>query len=301
MREYGVLHVSFWTDPELSVMSDAANRLMAYYVTGPHTTLIGCFRCPVGYVCSDLRWTADKTATTERELGAALVWRHGEWVLLPTFLRWNAIENPNQGKAAERLFGQVPARINSYGALARALSTQSTLSEPFRNRLAEIVEQFRNQDQDQDPDQTQEQEQKVAGDPKPPRTRKIRPVQQSLVKTEAPTTPVWAAYAAAYERAHGEAPVRNAQVNGQLAQLVKHLGAEEAAAVAAHYLTNPSAFYVAQRHPIGLLLRDYQKLRTEWATGRQINPTTARQHEQTAANPAWAYAQELRRKEQENA
>lgn len=103
---------------------------------------------------------------------------------------------------------------------------------------------------------------------------------------EAPTTPVWTAYAGAYRARWGTEPVRNQQVNSQLAQLVRHLGAQEAAAVAAHFLTDTSAFYVAQRHPIGLLLRDYQKLRAEWVTGTHTNMTAARQQERTAANPA---------------
>jgi hypothetical protein len=284
-------------------MSDAANRLAAYYITGSHTTLIGCFRCPVGYVCSDLHWTEAKVMATERELGA-FVWRDGEWVFLPTYLRWNAIENPNQGKSAVRLFGQVPERIKCYGAVAEALLTQAeTLPQPFRNRLSDIAEQFRNKDQDQE--QKKEQEQDIAGDPKPPRAVKARPVQQSLTKAEpkaeAPTTPVWTAYAEAYQEVHGDAPVRNAQVNGQLTQLIRHLGAEEAAAVAAHYLTNRAALYMTQRHPIGLLLRDYQKLRTDWATGRTVNAETARRNEKTQANPFWQMAQEMRRKEQDDA
>lgn len=302
MREYGVLHVSFWTDPELSAMSDAANRLAAYYITGAHTTLIGCFRCPIGYICADLRWTPEKAAKADVELGS-FVQRDGEWVFLPTYLRWNPIENPNQGKAAARLFDQLPTRLRFYETVSKVLLGHAeTLSEPFRNRLARVQEQFRNQDQDQDQDQKkeQEQEQHIAGDPRPPQRRE-RPAQQSLVKTGAPTTPVWTAYAAAYERVHGEAPVRNAQVNGQLTQLIRHLGAEEAAAVAAHYLTNRGALYVAQRHPIGLLLRDYQKLRTDWATGRQINATVAKRNEETEANPFLRIALEMRAREERDA
>ncbi len=123
---------------------------------------------------------------------------------------------------------------------------------------------------------------------KPPQ----RPVREPA--PEAPTTPVWTAYAGAYRKRWGTEPVRNQQVNGQLAQLLRHLGAQEAAAVAAHYLTDTSAFYVAQRHPIGLLLRDYQKLRAEWVTGTQTNMTAARQQERTAANPALQVLQEQR-------
>lgn len=299
MREYGVLRVSFWTDPELSVMSDAANRLAAYYITGSHTTLIGCFRCPVGYVCSDLHWTEAKVLATERELGA-FVWRDGEWVFLPTYLRWNAIENPNQGKSAVRLFGQVPDRLKCYGAVAEALLTQAeTLSEGFRNRLADIAEQFRNKDQDQE--QKKEQEQTSAGGSgAAPAKRTGRPPSTGIVK--AGTTPgalAFEAYAEAYRQRYGTDPVRNHKVNIAFADLAKRLPAEEAPEVAAYYVHHSAAFYVQSGHAPGLLLRDCEKLRTEWATGRQVNAHTARQNEQTAGNAAWQYAQELERKERE--
>ena len=47
---------------------------------------------------------------------------------------------------------------------------------------------------------------------------------------------------------------------------------------------------------VGLLLADAEKLRMEWATGRAINPETARQEERTAANPFRQYAEELKRR-----
>ena len=94
----------------------------------------------------------------------------------------------------------------------------------------------------------------------------------------------WKAYARSYEVRYGIAPVRNATVNGQLANLVARLGAEEAPAVAAHYVRSNNSRYVGAGHSVGMLLMDAEKLRTEWATGRQTTATQARLVDQTQTN-----------------
>lgn len=94
----------------------------------------------------------------------------------------------------------------------------------------------------------------------------------------------WDAYSSAYTARYGVAPVRNAHVNAQLAQLVGKLGAEEAPLVAAHFLSSQNRFYVTAGHAVGVLLRDAEKLRTEWATGRQTTATQAMQADKTQTN-----------------
>ena len=96
---------------------------------------------------------------------------------------------------------------------------------------------------------------------------------------------VWASYAEAYERRYHVPPVRNKQVNSMLKTFTERVPAEEAPAIAAHYVGNPSQLYVASGHAVNLLLRDAEKLRTEWITGRRITQTQARTGDQTAANP----------------
>ena len=96
--------------------------------------------------------------------------------------------------------------------------------------------------------------------------------------------PAWDAYSTAYSARYGVPPVRNAQVNAQLAQVVGKLGADEAPQVAAFYLTSQNRFYVSAGHSVGVLLRDAEKLRTEWATGRQVTATQANQADKTQAN-----------------
>ncbi len=94
----------------------------------------------------------------------------------------------------------------------------------------------------------------------------------------APTTATWEAYATAFKNRYKVEPMRNATVNGQLANLVARVGAEEAPLIAAFYLRLDT--YAGKSHPIGLLVRDYEGLRTRWKTGRRASdtaPVTERQ------------------------
>ena len=59
---------------------------------------------------------------------------------------------------------------------------------------------------------------------------------------------------------------------------------DDAAPVAAWYVRRGNRqLYVASKHAVDLLLRDAEGLRTEWATGRTVTETQARQADRTAA------------------
>jgi hypothetical protein len=100
------------------------------------------------------------------------------------------------------------------------------------------------------------------------------------------STPVgaatWNAYFLAYENRYGVGPIRNAKVNGQIAQFVKRVGAEEAPHIASYYLTNKNSYYLGRGHSVDCLLSDAEKLRMEWATDRQVTATQARQEDKTS-------------------
>lgn len=103
------------------------------------------------------------------------------------------------------------------------------------------------------------------------------------------TGPTWAAYALAYERRYAIAPVRNAKSSALLSQLVDRIGAADAPEVAAYYVGHNSAYYVQRGHSLAALVADAEKLRTEWATKRQITNTEARRTERTQAGlDVWA-------------
>jgi hypothetical protein len=100
------------------------------------------------------------------------------------------------------------------------------------------------------------------------------------------TADVWNAYAQAYQQRYSVPPVRNKRVNGMLAQFVERVGAEEAPAIADFYVRHSRGLYVSARHDVTLLLRDAEGLRTEWATGRRVTDTEARQADRTASTGA---------------
>ena len=98
---------------------------------------------------------------------------------------------------------------------------------------------------------------------------------------------VWDAYAAAYEQRYLAAPVRNARVNAQLAQFVARIPATEAPHVAAWYVGSKNQWYVQAGHSVGLLLRDAEKLRTEWLTQRRGTQSQAREIDRSSELLDW--------------
>jgi hypothetical protein len=107
---------------------------------------------------------------------------------------------------------------------------------------------------------------------------------EALTEAEAPSAATWDSYAKAYASRYGAEPVRNKTVNAQLAQVVGKLGAEEAPFVAAFYVGHQGSFYVRAMHAVGPLLRDAEKLRTEWFTNRQVTMAGAIQADRTQTN-----------------
>lgn len=105
----------------------------------------------------------------------------------------------------------------------------------------------------------------------------IKPRSPAKPKEPAPTSQIWESYRQAYAQRYEVDPVRNAKVNGQLAQLLQRLGADDAVAVAAWFVWHNDRWYVSKMHSVDCLLRDCEKLRTEWATGRTMTQHQARQ------------------------
>lgn len=116
-------------------------------------------------------------------------------------------------------------------------------------------------------------------DAPPPKVKR-----EPKVKEPSPTAETWSAYSIAYMDRYGVEPVRNAMVNGQLAGVVGRIGAAEAPFVAGWYVGHQNRFYVEVGHSVAMLLRDAEKLRTEWATNRRTTSTQALQADKTQTN-----------------
>ena len=88
---------------------------------------------------------------------------------------------------------------------------------------------------------------------------------------------VWKSYSDAYFNRYGTEPVRNHITNRNVVDFCKRVEMEEAPHIARWFVTHSDAYYVRQMHPFWALLKDAEKIRSEWATGRVMTQTKARQ------------------------
>jgi hypothetical protein len=127
---YGKVHSQFWTDRKVRSFSDAAKNLALYLVTGPHRNLIGASRVPDGYIAADLGWSEKKTADAKVELVTAGFIMTGAdgWVLVCNQLKYDRIENRNQGVAAFRLVDVIDDPTIKAAAAERVLACLKALN-----------------------------------------------------------------------------------------------------------------------------------------------------------------------------
>lgn len=143
-------------------------------------------------------------------------------------------------------------------------------------------------DVDTNTDLEQKQDQKtlqLVDTPAPEKAKRVAKPKdpESEAKKEA-NRETWRAYADSYFNRYGAEPVRNAKVNGLIAQLVQRLGSDEAPHVAFYYVTINDSYYLRTLHDLGNLVAKCEAIRTQWATGTQMTGTSARQIENTQAN-----------------
>lgn len=119
-----------------------------------------------------------------------------------------------------------------------------------------------------------------------PAAPKVAAQKNEIVDTELQTAckQTWKAYSDAFFNRYSTEPVRNAAVNSQVKSFVQRIGHDESPLVAAFFLKNNSTWYVTKGHAFKSLLGDAEKIRTEWATGRSMTNTRAKQIDQTQAN-----------------
>lgn len=120
------------------------------------------------------------------------------------------------------------------------------------------------------------------------------PARKRSPKEPSKTAATWESYSKAYAIRHGAEPLRNASQNSKMLKFVEKIGVIEAPEVAAFYLTHNRSYYVQAMHPLGLMVQDAEKLRTEWFTGNKMLGTAAREGERREHNSdVWDRAAEL--------
>lgn len=168
MRAYGIVHTTFWTSETTHGLTDDGKLLSLYLLTGPHTTALGCFRIPDGYVMGDLQWSIERVKKGFTELlvkGFSERCETTNWVLIRTYLKWNPPENPNQRKALRKLAEQIPDNASIKNAIEALINQHcgpsqqlELISEPKAN-IRTVSEQFQNPIPNQEQEQKQNQNQ----------------------------------------------------------------------------------------------------------------------------------------------
>lgn len=139
---YGKIFTGFWASPNIADHSADAKLLAAYLLSSPHSNMIGCFRLPLAYAGEDLRMGVERVSEGFRNLSSTGFVTHDSalgWVLINRFLKWNPIENTNQGKAAAKLVSEVPCASSVYAPLVEILRSDPTnFPDGFVNGLATV-------------------------------------------------------------------------------------------------------------------------------------------------------------------
>jgi hypothetical protein len=123
--------------------------------------MLGCYRLPLAYAVEDLKLSTETLSKGFQQLLRKGFIERDErlgWTLIPNHLKWNTIDNPNQGKAITKLVAAVPKETSVFAGLISALrSYGANLPEGFVDSLETVSEPFRNQEQKQISKQHQEQ------------------------------------------------------------------------------------------------------------------------------------------------
>lgn len=164
MRNYGNIHASFWTSKTIGALSDDGRMLAVYLLTSPHANMLGCFRLPTAYACEDIRWSPERLEKGFEELsrnGFVTVNAESKWIVIEKFLKWNPFENPNVGKAAAKMYAQIPDDCGVKNVLAdRLREFGKNLSKDFLDGLtppSDTVSSGKNNGIDRVPEDPQEQ------------------------------------------------------------------------------------------------------------------------------------------------
>jgi len=294
MRDYAKVSPQFWIGPtgkRLRAAGPDAQIVAMYLMTSPHANMLGMYYCPLMFIAHETGLTlegASKGLLSASEAGFCEYDSDSEvvWVIeMATYQIASDLSGKDlRIKGVQNEYNALPENpylvrfFEKYGEAFKMESCRSISSlsvSPLQAPCKPLLSQ----------EQEQEQEQDCYAPPALPTTRPTREkCDESETALQASCRGTLKSYASAYwDRYHAE-PVVNAKVRSQIKQFCQRLSHDEAPAVAAFYVTHQSSYYVRKCHDVGSLLADAEKLRTEWATNRQVTDAHARQADRTQSN-----------------
>jgi len=301
MARYRKIDVRLWIDTRFRKFSKPqpnAQTLWIYLLTNPDTVNIpGLYRAGEAGMSEALGWPVKGFREAFQEVsqeGMAKADWEARVVWVPKAISYNPPQSPNVVKSWGPYWDEIPEcelKDEAYESLKAFLKG---MGEGFAEAFAKACSKpsgkvCPNQDQDQDQDQEQEKKEKenscndaslvaakdagatlLPAGPDPPKKALLsilpgKPKAGGTNKSPpAKTEPVWAAYSEEYVWRYHVKPTRNAKVNGQLMLFLARVPIAEAPDIARFYVRHPEKFYVLKQHPVWILLRDAEGLRTQW-------------------------------------
>lgn len=145
---YSKIDDAIWRDDKIPLSSDDGKLLFFYMLTTLHRNILGMYVLPVPYIAYDLRWKESRvTAGIDELIKLELIRVHSREsiVLLPNFLRYNPLDNPNQVKAALNSLKTVPRSDLDMELYARLQQTDKPVLIPLLDALHERMNKIKSE------------------------------------------------------------------------------------------------------------------------------------------------------------
>lgn len=117
---------------------------MLYLLTSPHRNIIGCYFLPEPYACFDLGWLPERFKKALDELLCVERVKYDEQyhiILIPNYLKFNPLENPNQVKSAIEKVNELPQTALFVDLISVLKAIDKPFVKPLLQRLQERLPQ----------------------------------------------------------------------------------------------------------------------------------------------------------------
>ncbi|WP_312560896.1 hypothetical protein [Anaerospora sp.] len=148
---YTKIESQFWKDEKMLKLSGDARYLMLYLLTTLHRNMIGCYFLPEPYAYFDLGMAPEQFHKAMSELVRARRVKYdmeNHILLIPNYLRFNPLENPNQVKSAIDKLDELPQTQLLQDLYDVVKTIDKQFMKPFTERLQERLPQPVNSNQD---------------------------------------------------------------------------------------------------------------------------------------------------------
>lgn len=148
---YTKIESQFWKDEKMIKLSGDARYLMLYLLTSPHRNMIGCYFLPEPYAFFDLGMSPERFQQALSQLVKSERIKYdtdNHILLIPNYLRFNPLENPNQVKAAIERLAELPQTQLLQDLYDIVKTSDKKFMKPFAERLQERLLQPVNSKQD---------------------------------------------------------------------------------------------------------------------------------------------------------